>query len=176
MKELSALIIAAAALLLVSCGGSTAPPAGADAQQPAAGNGASEEAGQENGRSKAELSISLAQDSFLAQTDAYDEYVVTGAEDSEFLVKAVISTSAAVKDLRVVEVAFEGDGDTARLRATRELYGEEELTPERPLVLGLVFYGDTPSIGISFVNDDGETESYAVGMSGEDGSLLLVEF
>ena len=39
-----------------------------------------------------------------------------------------------------------------------------------------VFYGLIPNNGISYVDETGATRTFAVDMSGEDGSLYLWEF
>ncbi|MEA4911954.1 MAG: hypothetical protein VB092_04980 [Oscillospiraceae bacterium] len=165
MKRYSVLFLSAlTALLLAACGG---------AQDPAdAGNGAG---GVDVPAENPVVRIDSAQESFLAQTDAYEEFIVPGDEDSEYLVRAVLSVNVAVRDFRVVGLALEPQGDTLRFRETQELYALDVLTPEKPLVLGLVFYGDTPSVGVSYTDENGETRILAVCMSGEDGSLLLSE-
>ena len=50
------------------------------------------------------------------------------------------------------------------------------LTPERPLVLGMTFFGSTPHYGISFLDEKGEHKRFFIDQSGEDGSVLLVAF
>ena len=60
--------------------------------------------------------------------------------------------------------------------SARELYTLTSLTPERPLVVTMVFYGDTPNNGISYVDANGQVRRFALGQSGMDGSLYLNEF
>ena len=60
--------------------------------------------------------------------------------------------------------------------STEELYALDELTPDRPLLLNMTFYGLLPSYGVSYVDDSGETICYSINMSGKDGSEILTEF
>ena len=52
----------------------------------------------------------------------------------------------------------------------------DELSPDRPLLLNMTFYGMLPYYGVSYVDDSGETISYSINMSGKDGSVILTEF
>ena len=54
---------------------------------------------------------------------------------------------------------------------------EDGLTPERSLVVRMTFPGDTPTYGISYVDESGDemTHHLTVEVSGEDGTLLLRE-
>ena len=60
--------------------------------------------------------------------------------------------------------------------STEELYALDELSPDRPLLLNMTFYGLLPYYGVSYVDDSGETISYSINMSGKDGSVILTEF
>ena len=63
------------------------------------------------------------------------------------------------------------------LKHTEELALEHGLlTPDRPLLLNMTFYGLLPYYGVSYVNGSGETISYSINMSGKDGSVILTEF
>ena len=57
------------------------------------------------------------------------------------------------------------------------IYSLDRLTPERPLVVRMTFPGDTPTYGISYVDEsgDGMKHNLIVEVSGEDGTLLLRE-
>ena len=59
--------------------------------------------------------------------------------------------------------------------AAQELYVQDVLAPERPLVVNMTFYGAIPNYGISYVDAGGTERRFAVEVSGEDGSLLLLE-
>lgn len=54
-----------------------------------------------------------------------------------------------------------------------EICHYEVLDPNRPFIAGLYFYGSIPNNGISYVNEDGDTITFFLQQSGEDGSLYL---
>lgn len=60
---------------------------------------------------------------------------------------------------------------------SKPIYSLDRLTPERPLVVRMTFPSDTPTYGISCVDEsgDGMTHHLTVAVSGEDGTLLLRE-
>ena len=83
----------------------------------------------------------------------------------------------SVKNFKVLALTCEGVDEEGVMKfAVRELYTLKKLTPKRPLVVTMVFYGDLPNNGISYVDAKGITQRFAVGLSGEDGSLQLVKF
>lgn len=49
------------------------------------------------------------------------------------------------------------------------------MTPDTPVAVQLLFPGDLPSFGISFVDENGRYRRFAIEVSGENGSLLLEE-
>lgn len=57
-----------------------------------------------------------------------------------------------------------------------ELYTPIQVSPECPLILDISCIENIPSYGISFEDEDGDTRYYAIGMSGEDGSVVMIEF
>lgn len=119
------------------------------------------------------VEIDYAGEDLLAQKDTYDEYIAEGAEGSEFQVKVLFIAKDTVKNFKVLSInaaAEEG------VKVEGELYTQEEMTPERPFVLGMVFAGDVPNMGISYEDAEGNTHCYSINMSGKDSSLLLVEF
>ena len=110
----------------------------------------------------------------LAGYSAYDEFI---ADTSEAQVKIVFSVEGSVRDFKVLKIDFEDINESGKpMFSVVELHTLDRLTPERPLVLGMTFWGSIPHYGISYVDESGTTRNYAVHESGEDGSLLLVEF
>ncbi len=86
-------------------------------------------------------------------------------------------TKETVTDFTVLDLflqQIDGNGQPVFLVETR--YTQAQLTPERPLGVTLIFTGDIPNRGISFVDPDGVTHYYALSISGKDGSLELTEF
>lgn len=104
----------------------------------------------------------------------YDEFI---ADTSDGQVKVVFSTDSRVTDFKVLALTFESADENGNVSfAKQELYAVNALTSERPLVVGMTFFGDLPSYGISYVDENGVTRNFALGLSGMDGSLLLTEF
>jgi hypothetical protein len=99
------------------------------------------------------------------------------ADDSEYRVDVLLSPTAPVKNLKILAIELK-DADEKELyfSINQELYTQPELAAETPFILGMVFAGDTPNMGISYEDQNGQTHYYAIGMSGQDGSLFLQEF
>lgn len=92
-------------------------------------------------------------------------------------VRVLFTADKTVTDFRILFLTCETIDDDGNLTfSVEEVYSQPELTPDRPLVAGLEFIGDMPNNGISYVDADGTSHSFAVDMSGMDGSLYLWEF
>lgn len=119
-----------------------------------------------------EVTIQLAEDG-LFEYNEYDEFV---ADDSEAQVRLLFSSKNEVKDFKVLEIAIQNVDEEGKVDFTRkELYAINSLKPEKPLVLGMTFYGTLPTYAISYENKEGDTKVYAITLSGKDGSLQLIE-
>ena len=55
------------------------------------------------------------------------------------------------------------------------LYVLSALDSNKPLLLGVVFYGDFTSYGIVFRDSDGVAHRFIISESGEDGSVAVQE-
>ncbi len=89
----------------------------------------------------------------------------------------VISTDRAVSGLQILslyEASFSDDGHYTFSHDA--VYSQDTLTPDAPLVVNATFYGDTPNIGIRYIDTDGSEKTYAIDVSGMDGSLYLLSF
>ncbi len=89
---------------------------------------------------------------------------------------AFFAENGPVKNFRVVSLFLKDmspEGVPTFLYET--LYTQETLTPERPLVVDFVFYGDIPNNGILYTDENGVDRLFAVEMSGRDGSIYLLE-
>jgi hypothetical protein len=110
----------------------------------------------------------------LAGYSAYDVFI---ADTSEWQVKIVFSAEGGVRDFKVLKLDIEDIDENGKPTFSAvELYARSRLAPERPLVLGMTFWGSIPHYGISYVDESGTTRNYYIDMSGEDGSLYLEEF
>ena len=111
-----------------------------------------------------------AEDVLVGLSD-YHEVSVSTAEP---LARVLLSCEYAVKDFKVLGI--EASMSSSLSFFTEELYALDELSPDRPLLLNMTFYGLLPYYGVSYVDDSGGTISYSINMSGEDGSVILTEF
>lgn len=110
----------------------------------------------------------------LDQHTPHDEFI---ADSTEAQVKIAFSSAVGVQNFKVLELALVGVDDNGKPTfSTRERYTLPSLKPERPLVLGMTFYGSIPHYGISFIDEKGEPKRFFIDQSGNDGSILLVAF
>lgn len=133
-------------------------------------NGETEEAGKEHALQRIRQAH-WAEDVLVGLSD-YHEVSVSTAEP---LARVLLSCEYAVKDFKVLGIEASPMSNSLSF-STEELYALDELTPDRPLLLNMTFYGLLPYYGVSYVDDSGETISYSINMSGEDGSVILTEF
>jgi hypothetical protein len=108
----------------------------------------------------------------LAELPEHESFV---AAQGEWAVQILIETDRPVGDFRVLALTPEDGAEGLRFRE-EALFTLPELRPERPLLLTLVFYGDIPNNGFSYVDTDGSLRRCALGLSGEDGSLQFWEY
>ena len=106
--------------------------------------------------------------------DGISDYHEVSVSTAEPLARVLLSCEYAVRDFKVLGI--EASMSSSLSFFTEELYALDELTPERPLLLNMTFYGLLPYYGVSYVDDSGETISYSINMSGKDGSVILTEF
>lgn len=95
------------------------------------------------------------------------------AYDSEYAVKIVYTSDGTVTDFCVLSLMMTDFRDGKPVYEETELYRQEQLTPDCPLVVTLTFVGDLPNNGISYVDSAGETQRFSLNTSGKDGSLIL---
>ena len=111
---------------------------------------------------------------YTGRVDDYDYFNLAGY-DNEHLI--LITTDRTVTDFRILSLEFQDVmQDGTMLFDETELYHQEQLTPERPFVVGMDLMGTIPNNGISYVDGNGDYRRFAVTESGEDGSLLLMEY
>lgn len=114
-----------------------------------------------------------ASDELLANPENYNEYI---HEESEYQVKVAITAEELVTDLKIYSLELDNSSTDASLCfQTLQVNDYQALTPKKPLVIGMVFWGDLPTVGISYVDGTGKEYAYGIEMSGADGSIKLVE-
>ena len=112
-------------------------------------------------------------ESAAPENGAYDTFI---ADASESRVWIAFSASEAVKDFRFLRVSLVEDRDGNLTFSAKEIHRLPVLVPGRPFAAGMSFYGSIPSYGISYTDGSGQIRRFTVGLSGEDGSVLLTAF
>lgn len=105
----------------------------------------------------------------LLQSGDFSRCIV---DDGEHSVQLMILPHETLRD-----VSFEmlyWDGERLAVESICDVY--PELSPARPLVADVVFYGDMTTYGISFTDAYGAERRFAISMSGMDGSLTASEY
>ena len=121
----------------------------------------------------ADVKVQWAPDA-LRGVAAYDEFV---ASRDPMAARIAFTAENDVRDFQVLALTFDGIFDDGTVFFSSEpLYTQPVLQPGRPLVVTLLFEGDMPSAGISYVDQAGQLHRFAVDMSGKDGELYLWKF
>jgi len=103
----------------------------------------------------------------------YDEALQDGGE---YGVRVAFVTDRTVSQFQILALNFTGMDEHDRAVFEKEtVYTRDLLTPERPLVVTLSFYGEIPNNGIRFTDQDGTERFLTLNQSGFDGSLELLE-
>ncbi len=101
------------------------------------------------------------------------EYTWINPDESDDAVRIVFSTSSTLHHVNFYKLTpFENENGELDFEE-ESLWYQEELTPDMPLLVQTVFYGDLPNNGISYIDSEDNTRKFAVSISGEDGSLIL---
>lgn len=119
------------------------------------------------------VSVDYATDELLKEYDSFAEFTEFEGEGSQ---KIIFTTNVAASNFKFIEVGYkEEDGDIIFF-GSGVLYSLGELSPEKPFTATWTEQGSIPHRGISYTDETGTTKYFYITMSGEDGSLLLVEF
>lgn len=118
------------------------------------------------------ISIYIAEDYDLSQYASFEEFDFS---TDEYGNRLVLTTDTLIKNLRFIEIGWENAGDKFAFFEIRELHSVDKFLPERPLVISVSIPGIFPTVGFSFVDENGITHNYYIGMSGEDGSFGIGE-
>lgn len=123
------------------------------------------EAARESADSQPPVTVSLADEGALG-TGAYQEFV---AEASAYTTYLLFTPTEILRDVRLSLVQYDEDGEAV----LEELYSCGTLTPDKPLLAGVVFYGDMTAYVLTGTDESGETGRYAVSRSGRNGAPIL---
>jgi len=99
----------------------------------------------------------------------YEEYIV---DESEYTVKIAFSTDKHIKDVNITSLKYEEHG----FIVDSVLYTIDKIDNNTAFVIGVVFYGDMTTYGVSFTDLNNETHYYSLSQSGFDGSLVANEY
>ena len=110
----------------------------------------------------------------LADYPEHDEFI---ADRTEPQVKVALLAEGEVRDFKVLSLHLKDvDADGKPNFLVVSLHTRDRLTPGRPLVVGLTFYGSTPHYGISYIDESGTERCFSLDQSGMDDSIYLSEF
>lgn len=108
-------------------------------------------------------------DALVLHDGQYSEHIV---EDSEYTVKIAFRAN---EDLHAVTFCSLQYGENT-YEITETFFTEDELQEDTYLVVGVVFYGDMTTYGVSFLDRNGAEHHYAISMSGRNGELEWNEY
>lgn len=107
----------------------------------------------------------------LAEYDRFTDY------PSDYQVQLVFTADTPVSDFRFLALTLRDVSDSGEMRFDiEELYTTDALAEGKPVVIRMTFAGDVPDRGIAYTDANGIARYFAITTSGEDGSLLLMEF
>ncbi|NLC96479.1 MAG: hypothetical protein GX675_02790 [Erysipelotrichaceae bacterium] len=122
---------------------------------------------------KAIVSVDYSSDDILSKYTSFTGFIDFEDENSQ---EIIFTTNVPVKDFKFIEVGYEEKDTDVVFFKDKVLYSQEELTPEKPFTVSWMEQGSIPNRGISYIDETDTTRYFYIIMSGEDGSLLLVEF
>ncbi|MDO5127846.1 MAG: hypothetical protein Q4D54_08880 [Eubacteriales bacterium] len=120
---------------------------------------------------EANITIGYVSDDILAGD--YYEYKVC---EDDFSTQVALKTDAPIQDFTILELSlYEVSEDGQMVFTASPITSYPELTPDKSVVLTMVFMEYTPTVGISYVDACGVKHVYGISMSGYDGSVLLAD-
>ncbi len=112
----------------------------------------------------ASVTISRA-DAALLNSGKYYEFIADNIEGME---KIAIRAKEPLKDVTLWDMELTETG----MVFGNTLYTQETLTSDKPLVVGVVFWGDMTTYGVSFTDSSGQKQQYTLSISGRNGDLV----
>lgn len=119
------------------------------------------------------VNVDYVTDDLLSKYSSYNEFTEFEEEGYQ---KIVFLADNSVRDFRFIQIGYEDEAANIYFFESKELYSLPELSPEKPLVVTWMQAGTIPHRGITFVDEENISRYFYITMSGEDGSLRLVEF
>jgi len=100
--------------------------------------------------------------------DSWCDYI---ADESEYMVRIAFRANERLNNIMFSTLQYDDAYETAENH-----YWIQWLEEDSYFVVGVVFYGDMTTYGISFVDECGEERHYAVSLSGMNGSVVMNEY
>ena len=97
------------------------------------------------------------------------EHHVFIKEESEYTQYLLLQPSEKLSEISLTLMELSDEG----LVPGEKLYTLDKLDVDKPLAVGVVFYGDFTTYGLSFNNASGKECNYIIYTSGKDGSVIL---
>ncbi len=116
-------------------------------------------------RARVPITLSRISSDALEKTDCH----LYAAEESVYTQFLFFRAYETLSDLRFMRMDLTEDG----LQPGEVLYKQADLSPEKPLAIGVVFYGDLTTYGLSFRDAEGTLHQYKIYSSGRNGSLCM---
>jgi len=108
--------------------------------------------------------------------DSFDMYEKYNENDDEMYsnIIAVYTSDSAIKGAKVYKLSLEDvDNNGNGVFGAENVYNSDKFDIDNPIILKVIFPGDTPAYGISFTDKDGIERNVGISISGKDGSVVL---
>lgn len=122
------------------------------------------------GRSRQSITIAeISKDANMVLEDR--RYILDENEYTRYILVSITEHSVNEKftNVRLISMTLGENG----MEPDQVHYTFPELTHEKPLLIGVVFYGDMTTYGLMFTDENGNEYGYMVYESGKDGSVCL---
>lgn len=104
----------------------------------------------------------------------YIEFIHEGGDNQA---KVVFKPSTVLYEFKILDLSLEDVSEDGEMQfSSKKVFETAELSPEKPLIAELPFFGSIPNIGIEYTDKSGVTKRFSLYESGYDGSLKLSEF
>lgn len=108
------------------------------------------------------------------EVESYENLHEFVLDRNESSVRLLFTANKTVKDFKFLNLEVLDTSQDGKMKyKIKEVYELEKLTPQKPFLATVVYYGDLTTYGISYHDDSGDKVVYAVSVSGEDGEISL---
>lgn len=119
------------------------------------------------------LNVQWADDALSGVSD-YSEF---SAYEGDAKVGILFSAGRTLRDFKFLSIDYKDTAaDGTAIFAVEELYSQDELTPERPLLVYALSPEGIPTNGVCYTDESGATQYFSIGENGQDGSVFLSAF